>query len=106
MGTIGNLKTAQGIYVSDPTKSINLNMVSNNSTSFATKNSNFANGGIPEWTPLIQNIELKLYMQSIRIIELENKMTKEECDNLRTMLKSNDEASVILAKEIIDNVEQ
>ena len=107
MGTIGNLKTAQGIYVSDTTKSINLNMVSNNSTSFATKNSNFANGGIPEWTPLIiQNIELKMYKQSIRIIELENKMTKEECVNLKAMLESNDEASVILAKEIIDNVEQ
>ena len=88
-------------------KSINLNMVSNNSTSFATKNSNFANGGdtTPKWEPLIQNLELKLYKQSIRIIELENKMTKEECSNLKKMLESNDVASVILAKEIIDNVE-
>ena len=77
------------------------------SYSFATGSGTILNNDItPKWEPLIQNIELKLYMQSIRIIELENKMTKEECDNLRAMLKSNDEASVILAKEIIDNVEQ
>ena len=106
MGTNTHLTTAQGIYVQDPTKPITIQSISNNG--FSGNSSKFANGGdlTPKWEPLIQNIELKLYMQSIRIIELENKMTKEECDNLRAMLKSNDEASVILAKEIVDNVEQ
>jgi hypothetical protein len=103
MGTIGNLKTAQGIYVSDPTKIINISMASNNSTNFAAMNGKFADGGLNVY---IQKLGLKIYKQSIRIIELENKMTKEECANLKAMLESNDEASVILAKEIIDNVEQ
>ena len=39
------------------------------------------------------------------IIELENKLDSEECENLKKMLMSNDEASVTLAKEIIDNLE-
>jgi hypothetical protein len=105
MATLGNLTTQGTYWSSDRNTSINLNTVSNNSTDFATMNSKFANGGRPEWAPLVQNLELKLYKQSIRLIELENKMTKEECVNLKTMLESNDTPSVILAKEIIDNLE-
>jgi hypothetical protein len=69
--------------------------------------SSFANGGnlTPKWGMLIEKLELKVYTQSIRIIQLENKLDSKECENLKKMLESNDEASVILAKEIIDNLE-
>lgn len=103
MGTNTHL-TPQGLY----TSASGSHSIAIGSGQTVTGSNSFAMGDniTSKWEPLIQNIELKLYMQSIRIIELENKMTKEECDNLRTMLKSNDEASVILAKEIVDNVEQ
>jgi hypothetical protein len=102
MATLGNLTTQGTYWSSDRNTSINLNTVSNTSTDFATMNSKFADGGLNVY---IQKLGLKIYKQSIRIIELENKMTKEECANLKAMLESNDEASVILAKEIIDNLE-
>ena len=105
MGTKTHLTTAQGIYVQDPTKPITIqsgliNTVSGNS-------SKFADGGnlTPRWGMLIEKLELKVYMQNIRIIELENKLNSEECTNLKKMLMSHDKASVILAKEIIDNLE-
>ena len=94
MGTIGN-KTEQGLYTASGDYSIAMG-------------SSFANGGnlTPKWGMLIEKLELKMYKQSIRIIQLENKLDSEECENLKKMLESNDEASIILAKEIIDNVEQ
>jgi hypothetical protein len=106
MGTRTHLTTAQGIYVQDPTKPITIQSISNNG--FSGNSSKFANGGdlTPKWGMLIEKLELKVYTQSIRIIQLENKLDSEECENLKKMLMSNDEASVILAKEIIDNVEQ
>lgn len=79
-----------------------------NTTDFATINNKFANGGVSQHDAIssyIQRLELKMYKQSIRIIQLENKLDPEECENLKKMLESNDEASVILAKEIIDNLE-
>ena len=96
-----------GIYVSDPTKMVNITMASNNTTDFASMHSiPMRDGDItPKWGPIIEKLELKVYTQSIRIIQLENKLDSEECENLKKMLESNDEASVILAKEIIDNLE-
>ena len=93
MGTIGN-KTEQGLYTSSGDYSIGMG-------------SSFANGGnlTPKWGMLIEKLELKVYMQNIRIIELENKLNPEECTNLKKMFMSHDKASVILAKEIIDNLE-
>lgn len=68
--------------------------------------SKFANGGILNTPPTyMDKLELKMYKQSIRIIQLENKLDSEECENLKKMLMSNDEPSIILAKEIIDNLE-
>jgi len=97
MATLGNL-TAQGLYTSNHIGSVATDIGS----------SAFAMDGISRHDGIsvyIQKLGLKIYKQSIRIIELENKMTKEECANLKAMLESNDEASVILAKEIIDNLE-
>lgn len=101
MGTKTHLTTAQGIYVQDPTH-IGSNGMNINNTA-----SKFADGGnlTPRWGMLIEKLELKVYMQNIRIIELENKLNPEECTNLKKMLMSHDKASVILAKEIIDNLE-
>lgn len=98
MGTIGNL-TAQGLYTSN-----HIGTVATDINSTASK---FEDGGIiSSRISYVDKLELKMYKQSIRIIQLENKLDSEECENLKKMLESNDEASVILAKEIIDNVEQ
>jgi len=92
MATLGNL-TEQGLYTASGDYSIAMG-------------SSFANGGIiSSRISYVDKLELKIYKQSIRIIQLENKLDSEECENLKKMLESNDEASVILAKEIIDNVE-
>ena len=124
MGTKKHLKSAQGLCITNPTHigsngmdlSSTLTTTVNGSYSFATSgstntvtgnSSKFANGGsnIPTPTSYIDRLELKMYKQSIRIIQLENKLDSEECENLKKMLMSNDEASIILAKEIIDNLE-
>lgn len=103
MGTNTHL-TPQGLYTSasgSHSIAIGSNQIVTGSNSFAMG----GNGTTNVSMNYIDRLELKMYKQSIRIIELENKMTKEECVNLKHMLTSNDEASVILAKEIIDNLE-
>ena len=104
MGTNTHLTTAQGLYVSNPT-----HMGSNGmdlGSTLTTTSTKFAMGGSNiSTTTYIDKLELKMYKQSIRIIQLENKLDSEECENLKKMLMSNDEESVILAKEIIDNLE-
>lgn len=89
--------TAQGLYTSNHIGSVATDI---GSSTFAMGGSN-----ITPPTSYIDKLELKMYKQSIRIIQLENKLDSEECENLKKMLESNDEASVILAKEIIDNLE-
>lgn len=104
MGTNTHLTSAQGLYVPNPTH-IGSNGMDLGST-ITTTSTKFANGGIINTPPTyIYRLELKMYKQSIRIIQLENKLDSEECENLKKMLMSNDEASVTLAKEIIDNLE-
>jgi hypothetical protein len=110
MGTNAHLTTAQGLYIPNPTHMGSNGMDSGYTASgdySIAMGSSFANGGnlTPKWGMLIEKLELKLYRQSIRIIQLENKLTPEECDNLRKILMSNDTSSVIVAKEIIDNLE-
>ena len=100
MATLAELRTAHGIYVSDPTHIGSMSMDINSTAS------KFADGGIiSSRISYVDKLELKIYKQNIRIIQLENKLDSEECANLKAMLESNDEASVILAKEIIDNLE-
>jgi hypothetical protein len=98
MATLGNL-TAQGLYTS--------NHIGSNGMDINSTASKFANGGdlTPKWGMLIEKLELKVYRQSIRIIQLENKLDPEECENLKKMLDSHDTPSIILAKEIINNLE-
>jgi hypothetical protein len=100
MGTNAHLTTAQGLYVPNPTH------IGSNGMDISNTASKFADGGIiSSRISYVDKLELKMYKQSIRIIQLENKLDSEECENLKKMLMSNDEASVILAKEIIDNLE-
>ena len=106
MGTNTHLTTAQGLYIPNPT-----HMGSNGmdlGSTLTTTSTTFAMGGsniTPPSYSYLDKLELKMYKQSIRIIQLENKLDSEECENLKKMLMSNDEASIILAKEIIDNLE-
>jgi hypothetical protein len=100
MGTNAHLTTAQGLCISNPTHIGSMGMDINSTAS------KFADGGIiSSRISYVDKLELKMYKQSIRIIQLENKLDSEECENLKKMLESNDEASIILAKEIIDNLE-
>ena len=101
MGTITHLTSTQGLYVPNPT-----HIGSNGMYLDSTASSNFSNGSIiSSRISYVDKLELKMYKQSIRIIQLENKLDSEECENLKKMLMSNDEAYVTLAKEIIDNLE-
>jgi len=100
MGTNAHLTTAQGLCISNPTH------IGSNGMDLGNTASKFADGGIiSSRISYVDKLELKMYKQSIRIIQLENKLDSEECENLKKMLMSNDEASIILAKEIIDNLE-
>jgi hypothetical protein len=50
----------------------------------------------------ITRLEKQLDMSNIAILAAMQKFTKEECENLKKMLDSNDPASVELAKTIIE----
>jgi hypothetical protein len=50
----------------------------------------------------VTRLERQLDMSNIAILAAMQKFTKEECDNIRKMLESNDPASVELAKTIIE----
>ena len=104
MGTIAHLTTAQGLCIPNTTH-IGSNGMDLGNTVSGNYSIAMGSTNITSPTSYIDKLELKMYKQSIRIIQLENKLDSEECENLKKMLESNDEASIILAKEIIDNLE-
>lgn len=53
-------------------------------------------------TERITRLERQLDLSNIAILAAMQKFTKEECENLKKMLDSNDPASVELAKTIIE----
>ena len=53
-------------------------------------------------TDRIAKLEKQLDISNIAILAAMQKFTKEECENLKKMLDSNDSASVELAKTIIE----
>jgi hypothetical protein len=85
---------SQGMIVTDPTKSINT-----------------VPGTITEspWEdPILKTInelELKNKLLELRLLVLEGKFTQEEVNNIKSMLTSNDEASITLADTIIENAQ-
>jgi hypothetical protein len=52
----------------------------------------------------ITELELKNKLLELRLLVLEGVFTKEESNNIKDMLTSNDEASITLADTIIENV--
>lgn len=55
---------------------------------------------------LIEEIKLENKILHIKILVLEGVFTKEEGNNIKAMLTSNDEASITLAETILENAEQ
>ena len=53
----------------------------------------------------IEKLELQNKFLSLSILRLEGKFTQEEVNNIKSMLTSNDEASIILADTIIENAQ-
>ncbi len=51
----------------------------------------------------INELELKNKLLELRLLVLEGKFTQEEVNNIKSMLTSNDEASITLADTIIEN---
>lgn len=51
----------------------------------------------------IVELELKNKLLELRLLVLEGKFTQEEVNNIKSMLTSNDEASITLADTIIEN---
>jgi hypothetical protein len=51
----------------------------------------------------ITELELKNKLLELRLLVLEGVFTKEESNNIKDMLTSNDEASITLAESIIEN---
>lgn len=53
----------------------------------------------------INELELKNKLLELRLLVLEGKFTQEEVNNIKSMLTSNDEASITLADTIIENAQ-
>ena len=95
-----------GIVVLDPTK--HLTSITSTSTGpFTTSSSANSTSMLYEveiqyLKDRVTRLERQLDMSNIAILAAMQKFTKEECDNIRKMLESNDPASVELAKTIIE----
>jgi hypothetical protein len=97
---------SQRILVNDPTTSINT--VPGTTTDglwsqIATDNQGVYRSPNTIMLERIDKLELKNKFLSLSIFMLEGKFTQEEVDNIKSMLTSNDEASITLADTIIEN---
>lgn len=98
----------KGIYVSDPTKSINTIPGSTAQGLWSQLTSNSSNTYEPSkstWE-LIEELKLENKLLQIRMLVLEGVFTKEEAKNIKAMLFSKDDASITLANTILENAEQ
>lgn len=91
----------------DPTHTIDLSIYTNNSNIHTSHDiwSSMTKGPIKSTQDLIDEVRLENKCLQVRILVLEGVFTKEEGKNLRSMLLSNDEASVTLANTILENAE-
>ena len=106
METNAHLTTAQGLYVPNPTHISSVaDDISNGLWSQITTN----NKNVYAPTEVLLNRREKRKLQnkflSLSILRLEGKFTQEEVNNIKSMLSSNDEASIILADTIIENAQ-
>jgi hypothetical protein len=95
------------VFVTDPTKTINT--IPGSTTDGLWSQINKTNT-IPYDSPwedpilkTINELELKNKLLELRLLVLEGKFTQEEVNNIKSMLTSNDEASITLADTIIEN---
>ena len=100
------IDTTLGILVNDPTKTINTIPGPTTTDGLWSQ----INKTIPYDSPWadptvkkINELELKNKLLELRIFVLEGKFTQEEVNNIKSMLTSNDEASITLADTIIEN---
>jgi hypothetical protein len=95
-----------GIVVLDSTKSIS-SITSTSTGPYTTSTGSNSTSMLYEveiqyLKDRVTRLERQLDMSNIAILAAMQKFTKEECDNIRKMLESNDPASVELAKTIIE----
>jgi hypothetical protein len=102
----------KGIYVSDPTKSINTipGSTAQGLWSQITSTSPYNSSLNDPWeNPMkaieerIKKLETDNKFLRLKILSLEGKFSQEEVTNIRKMLMSEDEASRILANTILEN---
>ena len=91
--TLGPINTA-GTITTTGTGNININPSYGSTTAH--------NSELSDLKDRVTRLERQLDMSNIAILAALQKFTKEECDNIRKMLESNDPASVELAKTIIE----
>lgn len=101
----------QSVYVENPTKQINLQQPT------TTTNSSTWNGHMSQTTSLVNILQIEISnlktsldtinkentFLKLRLLKLEGKFTDQEISNIKDMLNSNDEASITLAHEILNN---
>jgi|694.fasta_scaffold30048_18 hypothetical protein len=105
------LKIAGGMYIKDPNKVI----ATNPANSYNTRLNGIWNQ-IQDATPSItststlseilgrlERLELENKFLRLKIASMEGKFSQEEVTNIRKMMMSADEASVLLANTIIEN---
>ncbi len=104
----------QGIYVSDPTKTINTipgSIAQGLWSQITSTSSPYTNTimedpfetRLKEMENQMQLVQLDLKLYQLEILFLKGKFTQEEITNIRKMLTSNDEASITLAETILEN---
>lgn len=98
----------QKIMMVDSTHTIDSSIYSNNTTINTTNGiySQMKSNPLKSNWDLIEEVRLENKCLQVRILVLEGVFTKEEGKNIRSMLLSNDEASVTLANTILENAEE
>jgi hypothetical protein len=91
--TLGQINTA-GTITTTGTGNVNINSSYSSNAIYDSE--------ISYLKDRVTRLERQLDMSNIAILAAMQKFTKEECDNIRKMLESNDPASVELAKTIIE----
>jgi hypothetical protein len=99
--------SSQGV-VNDPTK--NISTVSGITSQdlwsqISTHNHGVHGDAISVMSERIEKLELQNKFLSLSIFMLEGKFTQEEVNNIKSMLTSNDEASITLADTIIESMQ-
>jgi hypothetical protein len=89
--TLGQINTA-GTITTTGTGNVNINSSYSSNAIYDSE--------ISYLKDRVTRLERQLDMSNIAILAAMQKFTKEECDNIRKMLESNDPASVELAKTI------